>query len=246
MIRRFAASTLPEGFYLSSDSNILHIARGGQVDERPLINQLPPCRDWQRDSARCLHQLRERFIHSLSDFGTDKPELASLVRHSRVTEEDLVTEERRWRSTWAAFVPRELSDTDAFEPVAFTRVPLGLYSSELERRSCAIAEECINRTSEENPDPQCNEAAVYQSLVLRDVGKIDGVERVLFSFSPLKHWSTTLLLSDAIHYFLKDIAELKYGKEMDWLNFLDKQAGQQIELYVKSVIRSWSCTIRTD
>ncbi len=58
-----------------------------------------------------------------------------------------------------------------------------------------------------------SETEVYQGLVVEDVGKIDGIRRVLFSFTPLQHWSTTLLLTDVVHHFLRESSLLDYGMQ---------------------------------
>ncbi|KAL5103383.1 Bifunctional heparan sulfate N-deacetylase/N-sulfotransferase 2 [Taenia crassiceps] len=212
LLRSFASSSSssPRGFFLSRESDMLYVARGGQVDERDLMDQLPPCRDWQRDSPRCFSLLRDGYPKLLSDvtafvrhFVYLLPDFISVLGRSCVSEMSVWREYQKWRRSWAVLVPRNSSDTDAFETVAFTQVPLGR-GMELERRSCAFTNCSGNETAE------CGNEAIYQSLVLKDVGKVDGIERLLFAFGPLQHWSTSLLLNDAIHHFLKDSAVLEY------------------------------------
>ncbi|KAL5963687.1 Bifunctional heparan sulfate N-deacetylase/N-sulfotransferase 2 [Taenia solium] len=209
LLRSFATSS-PKGFFLSRESDVLHVARGGQVDERDLKDQLPPCRDWQRRSLMCFPLRRDGYPQLLSDvtafvrhFVYLLPDFASVLGRSCVTKASVWREYQKWRRSWAALVPRNSSDTDAFQTVAFTQVPLGR-GTELERRSCAFRDNNVKKAVE------CDDEAVYQSLVLKDMGKFDGIERLLFAFGPLQHWSTSLLLNDAIHHFLKDSAVLEY------------------------------------
>ena len=206
---------------MSQDGDIFHITRGGQVDERYLFDQLPPCREWQRASPRCFLQRRENYPYLLSDvraavhhFAHLLPGFDSVLRRSQFDKEDILREELKWKSSWSAFVPRQSDDTDAFQTIAFTQVLGGPGSTELERRSCAFPLDCIDNID------QCDSGEIYQSLVLKDVGKIDGIERILFSFPALHHWSTTLLLTEAIRHFLKDSVKLEYGKVNIQLNVI--------------------------
>lgn len=100
------------------------------------------------------------------------------------------------------FVPRNRSDSHLFHTIAFTRIP-GDYKTELERRSCAFDDCGVDG---------CQGNDIYQALVVKDVGRSDGIEKILFAFKPLQHWSTSLLLSDAIRHLLKDVAVLEYGE----------------------------------
>ena len=88
-------------------------------------------------------------------------------------------------------MPSDLQHMGKFETIAFTKVPLPPSgASDLARQSCA-ALSSVDAGS-----------AAYQSLVVRDVGAWDGVQRLLFAYPPLQHWSTKLLLHDALHRFL--------------------------------------------
>lgn len=220
LLRTFTSSSSPKGFFLSRESDLLYVARGGQVDERALEDQLPPCRDWQRHSLRCFSLRRDGYPHLLSDvtamvrhFVYLLPDFTSVLGRSFVGEASVRREYQKWRRSWASLVPRSSSDTVAFQTVAFTQVPLGR-GTELERRSCAFPDYNVNETVE------CDNKAVYQSLVLKDMGKVDGIERLLFAFRPLQHWSTSLLLNDAIHHFLRDTAVLEYGEAVHNGNIL--------------------------
>ncbi|KAH9281346.1 Bifunctional heparan sulfate N-deacetylase/N-sulfotransferase 2 [Echinococcus granulosus] len=210
LLRRFAPSSSPKGFFLSRESDVLYVARGGQADERDLMDQLPPCRDWQRNYSRCFPLRRDGYPQLLSDVTASVrhfvhllPDFISVLNRSCVSEESIREEYQKWRRSWAALVPRNSGDADAFQTVAFTQVPLG-QGTQLERRSCAFTECSINGTV------GCDSEAIYQSLVLKDMGKFDGIERLLFAYRPLQHWSTSLLLNDAIHHFFEDSAVLEY------------------------------------
>ncbi|KAM7542990.1 hypothetical protein Aperf_G00000006570 [Anoplocephala perfoliata] len=207
LVRRLPSVSSLKGFYLSRESDVFHVAKKGQVDTRSMADQLPPCREWQRNSVRCFLQRRESYPQILADteaainyFPHLLPGFDSVLRRSSVPDDSIKMEEREWALSWATFVPRKSSDSYLFQTIAFTQVLHG-GGSDLEQRSCAFDDCGIDG---------CYDGAVYQSLVVKDVGKVDGIEKILFSFEPLQHWSTTLLLSDAIHHFLRDIAVLEY------------------------------------
>ncbi|VDM30800.1 unnamed protein product [Hydatigera taeniaeformis] len=209
LLRSFMSSPSPKGFFLSRESDVLFVARGGQVDERDLNDQLPPCRGWQRHSSRCFSLRRDGYPQLLSDVTASVqhfvyllPDFISVLGRSWVSETSVWMEYQKWQRSWAALVPRNSSDIDSFQTLAFTQVPSG-QGTELERRSC------VSLDYKDNLDG-CDNEAVYQSLVLKDIGKVDGIERLLFAFPPLQHWSTSLLLSDAIHHFFKDSSVLEY------------------------------------
>lgn len=189
----------PQGFYLAKDESILHLARGGQVDDRFLFDQLPPCRSERGSSPRCFSEIRDRHLNLMKNFSQQQqPDFA--WNAAKLQNKIPLFGEFLWRFSWATLVPRNSSDITAFQTIAFTKTSDKSVGSDLERRSCVIIEE--------------NDNAIYQALVLKDVGKIDGVERILFAYPPLQHWSTSLLLHDAIFHFLKDTAILKFGKEI--------------------------------
>ncbi|VDL19680.1 unnamed protein product [Hymenolepis diminuta] len=207
VIRRFTRGSPPQGFYLSRENDVLYAAKAGQVDTRSLINQVPPCRDWQRKSSRCFQRRQEIYPQLLAEtashishFFSLLPGFDSVLRRSSVPEDLIKIEEQQWAQSWVTFVPRESTDLESFQTIAFAKVYSG-YKTDVEQRSCAFDDCGING---------CRGNDVYQALVVKDVGKVDGVERILFAFEPLQHWSTTLLLSDAIQHFLKDIAVLEY------------------------------------
>lgn len=209
LVRRLPSASSLKGFYLSRESDALHVAKRGQMDTRSLADQVPPCREWQRKSPRCFLQRRESYPQILADaaasvshFSHLLPGFDSVLRRSSVPEDSIKMEEQEWAQSWATFVPRRSSDTNLFQTIAFTQVPRG-GGNDLEQRSCAFDDCGIDG---------CHGDAVYQSLVVKDVGKVDGIEKIFFSFEPLQHWSTTLLVSDMIHHFLKDIAVLEYGR----------------------------------
>ncbi len=52
---------------------------------------------------------------------------------------------------------------------------------------------------------------VFQSLVIEDIGAVDGIRRIWFAFKPLQHWSTALLLGDSIRYLLKGKVNNDFG-----------------------------------
>ena len=190
----------PQGFYLSRDEGILHIARGGQVDDRPLFDQLPPCRNWLPSTPRCFTTVRQKYADAISKFNQLQLQLVSLWNGTQMGYRIPLFGESQWRISWATLVPKDPSHIEDFQTIAFTKTSEQPSGSDLERISCII--------------PDQNNNGIYQSLVLKDIGKIDGIERILFAYRPLQHWSTSLLLSDAIHHFLKNTVILNYGKKM--------------------------------
>ncbi|VDD82768.1 unnamed protein product [Mesocestoides corti] len=206
LLRRFPASSSPKGFYLSHESEVLRVARAGQMDYRPLSDQVPPCRDWQHTSPWCFVQRRDPYPQLLADassvvqhFTHLLPGFDSVIRRG---EETVHEHKKPWKGSWATFVPLSPMDANYFQTVAFTQTPVK-QGIELEWRSCAFRNGTGQLSKNENSE-------VYQSLVIEDIGRIDGIKRILFAFPPLQHWSTSLLLSDATHYLLKPSAILEY------------------------------------
>ena len=220
LVHRFVGVVPPRGFFLSRDSDVLQIARGGQVDMRPLFDQLPPCRDWQRQSPRCLNRLSKIYKQLGFNHSNLPSNLASLLQKYESDALSLAIEKSKMEAGWSAFVPRNENYANAFHTVAFTQISLTQSNSLLERHSCVKAENC---GADGAKSKWCDKRVVYQSLVVKDIGKVDGIERLFFGFSPLHHWSTSLLLADVIHHFLKVIAPPRYGKT--FLNYSNSVVG---------------------
>ncbi|VDN37825.1 unnamed protein product [Dibothriocephalus latus] len=56
----------------------------------------------------------------------------------------------------------------------------------------------------------------YQSLVIEDVGGIDGIKRVLFAYGASNHWSVHLLLMDAVRYLLSSVPQKESLKALEF------------------------------
>ncbi|VUZ56498.1 unnamed protein product, partial [Hymenolepis diminuta] len=102
VIRRFTRGSPPQGFYLSRENDVLYAAKAGQVDTRSLINQVPPCRDWQRKSSRCFQRRQEIYPQLLAEtashishFFSLLPGFDSVLRRSSVPEDLIKIEEQQ-------------------------------------------------------------------------------------------------------------------------------------------------------
>lgn len=208
LLRRLHSA--PSGFYLAAESPVLNISRGGQYDPATLSpHSLFP----QRVSVKCRSNYSRQLATTqliAQRFSNDLPDYDSVLRRQRRS----CDYEKPPACCLATLVPSP-GFTEYFQTVAFTKLsPIDSALSphddlhSVSRHSCAFAD--LPQQQNYNPNEQ------YQSLVIEDVGGIDGIKRVLFAYGASSHWSVHLLLMDAVRYLLSSVPRKEPLKALEF------------------------------